>query len=139
MFLLDTCVVSELRKAGHGRADPNVAEWARTKLPDELHISAVTVQELEWGVLLMERRDAEQGLRLRRWLHGQVLPAFRDRILPIDASVALRTGQLHVPDKRPERDALIAATASRFGCAVVTRNTSDFQNAGVEVLNPWIP
>lgn len=137
MFLLDTCVVSELRKARSGLANAGVTAWAASLPNDQFHISSITVLELEWGVLLMERRDADQGARLRRWLHRQVLPAFKERVLPVDTDVALRAAALHVPDKRPERDALITATAARYGCTVVTRNEADFMNAGVQVLNPW--
>lgn len=100
-------------------------------------ISVVTVLELERGILLMERRNAEQGAVLRRWLEGDVLPAFEGRVLPIDAQVARRSAVLHVPDPRPERDALIAATALTHGLTVVTRNVGDFEPTGATLLNPW--
>ena len=86
----------------------------------------------------MERRNAEQGAVLRRWLEGEVLSAFEGRILPIDAPIARRSAALHVPDPRPERDALIAATALVHGLTVVTRNTADFEPTGVALLNPWL-
>lgn len=137
MFLLDTNVVSELRKAKAGKADANVTAWASAVPYGSLFISAITVLELEMGVLLVERRDSTQGAILREWLDKHVLPAFHDRILPIDVAVAQRCARLHVPDPRAERDALIAATALVHGMTVVTRNIGDFQSTGVPVLNPW--
>lgn len=137
MFLLDTNVVSELRKAKAGKADASVTAWASGVPYGSLFISAITVLELEMGVLLVERRDPVQGAILREWLDKHVLPAFHDRILPIDAAVAQRCARLHVPDPRAERDALIAATALVHGMTVVTRNIGDFQPTGVPLLNPW--
>ncbi len=87
----------------------------------------------------MERRDAKQGAILRRWLEKEVLPLFATRMLMIDLAVALQCARLHVPDPRPERDALIAATALTHGLTVVTRNTADFEPMGVALLNPWLP
>ena len=137
MFVLDTNVVSELRKAGKGKADPGVVAWAANVRRSSLFLSAITLLELEQGVLLMERRDAVQGALLRSWLSSQVLPAFQDRVLPVDAAVALRCARLHVPDPRSYRDTLIAATALEHDMTVVTRNVADFENTGVRLLNPW--
>jgi predicted nucleic acid-binding protein len=137
MFLLDTNVVSELRKVRLGKANPEVARWAETVEAVTLYISAITVLELELGALLVERRDAKQGRSLRIWLDSHVLPEFEDRILPVDAVVAQRWAHLHVPDPRAERDALIAATALAHGMTVVTRNLNDFAATGVKLLNLW--
>lgn len=137
MWLLDTNVVSELRKAHTGRADPNVVAWAQSVAPASLFLSVITLQALELGVLQVERRDAAQGRVLRTWLDDQVIPAFADRVLVIDVAVALRCARLHVPDPRSEADALIAATALVHGMTVVTRNTADFAPTGVALLNPW--
>jgi predicted nucleic acid-binding protein len=136
-FLLDTNVVSELRKIRHGKADRRVAQWADGVDAGDLFLSVVTVQEIEIGVLLAERRDPKQGAILRGWLTQQVLPAFEGRILAIDTTVAQRSARLHVPDPRPVRDGLIAATALVNGMTVVTRNVADFEPTGVVVLNPW--
>lgn len=138
MFLLDTNVVSELRKARAGRADKNVAAWAAGKPASVMFVSVITIQELELGVLLAERRDAVQGAVLRRWLDGHVLPAFAERILPIDTVVARRGALLHVPDPRPVRDALIAATGLVHGMTVVTRNVADFAPTGAKIIDPWV-
>lgn len=137
MFLLDTNVVSELRKAPSGRADAGVLAWARSVPPSSLYLSVMSVFELELGVRSMERQDEDQGRRLRRWLDEQVLPAFGDRILPLDAATAIRCAALNVPDRVSERDGFIAATALVRRMAVVTRNTADFARTGVELLNPW--
>ncbi|KTB87103.1 type II toxin-antitoxin system VapC family toxin [Pseudomonas syringae] len=135
MFLLDTNVVSELRKRN---ADTNVVRWSRGHMASSLFISAITVLELETGVLQMERRDPAQGVALRMWLEHHVLKAFAGRILAVDTQVARRCARLHVPDPRSECDALIAATALVHGMTVVTRNTVDFQSCGVALLNPWV-
>ena len=137
MFLLDTNVVSELRKIRLGRADAHVAQWADSVESVDLFLSSITVQELEIGVLLAERRDPAQGAVFRAWLDHHVLPAFAGRILPIDTAVAQRSAKLHVPDPRPVRDCLIAATALVHGMTVVTRNVADFEPCGVLLLNPW--
>lgn len=135
MYLLDTNVISELRKAG--KADIQVQNWARPIPVHELYLSAISILELELGILLVERRDAAQGATLRTWLQRHVLPAFEGRILPVDVAVAQRCARLHVPDPRPDRDALIAASALVHGMTVVTRNIIDFKDTGVSLINPW--
>lgn len=139
MFLLDTNVISELRKVRSGKADDHVAKWAEGVDTTELFVSVVTIQELEIGVLLLERRDPLQGKVLRAWMGDHVLPAFEGRILPVDTAVALSSAKLHVPDPRPIRDTLIAATALVHGMTVVTRNVADFTHSGVSILDPWQP
>jgi hypothetical protein len=137
MFILDTNVVSELRKAKAGKADGNVTTWATGQAPAALFLSVMTVLELDLGVLQVERRDPRQGAVLRAWLEQHVLPAFSGRVLPVDTAVARRCAMLHVPDPRSERDALIAATALVHGMTIVTRNVADFEPTGVPVLDPW--
>ncbi|MGT2455627.1 PIN domain-containing protein [Cupriavidus basilensis] len=137
MFIIDTNVVSELRKARQGKADYHVVQWADSVAAAELFVSAITIQELEIGVLLAERRDPPKGAVLRTWLVNHVLPAFAGRILPIDTAVAQRSARLHLPDPQPLRDGLIAATALVHGMTVATRNVSDFVASGVALLNPW--
>jgi len=139
MYLLDTNVVSELRKVRLGTADAQVAAWAQGVDTADLFISTITVMELELGVVSMERKDPVYGAALRAWLEQKVLPTFAGRILPVDTAVARRCARLHVPDRRGERDALIAATALVHGMAVVTRNVADFEPTGVAVINPWQP
>ncbi len=135
--LLDTNVISELRKAGTSRIDPNVERWAKQTTDSDLFLSVITILELEMGILLIERRDQTQGKILRCWFQNNVIPAFNNRILNIDYQTALRCAALHVPDRRSDRDALIAATALEHGMIIVTRNTADFAGTGVKMLNPW--
>lgn len=137
MYLLDTNVVSELRKVRSGKADANLTAWTQTVDAAELFVSAITILELELGVLSVERRDAIQGALLRSWLEQHVLPEFSARTLSVDTAVALRCARLHVPDRRGERDALIAATALVHGMTVVTRNVADFRPTWVALVNPW--
>jgi predicted nucleic acid-binding protein len=137
MYLLDTNLVSELRKVRSGKADPGVAAWADEVDASSLFLSSITLHELELGVLLAERRDPTQGALLRQWLQQAVLPAFAGRILAVDAAVARRSAALHVPDPQPFRDGLIAATALVHSLVVVTRNLADFAATGVPLLNPW--
>lgn len=139
MYLLDTNVLSEARKVRAGRADPQVMRWVEAADPLHQFLSVITVQELEMGTLRMERCDPVQGRVLRMWLEDRVLPTFAGRLLPVDLAVARRSAALQVPDPRPERDSLIAATALVHGMTVVTRNVADFALMGVPLLNPWNP
>ncbi|WP_434527248.1 type II toxin-antitoxin system VapC family toxin [Photorhabdus asymbiotica] len=138
MFVLDTNVVSELRKVRVGKANAGVAAWAEGVDAAELFLSAITIMELETGILQIERRDITQGALLRSWFDHHVMPEFTGRILPVDIAVAQRCARLHVPDPSSERDALIAATALVHGMTVVTRNVIDFELTGVPILNPWV-
>lgn len=137
MYVLDTNVVSELRKVRARKADPNVSTWAEGVDAGNLFVSAIVILELELGVSAMERKDATQGAVLRTWLEQHVLPEFSERTLAVDTAVARRCARLHISDRCSERDALIAATALVHGMTVVTRNVDDFQPTGVALLNPW--
>ena len=137
MYLLDTNVVSELRKSRTGKANTGVVEWANSVSTPSLFLSSISVLELEIGVLLIERNDQTRGTLLRTWLDQQVMPAFENRVLTVDVAVARRCAGLQVPDRHSDRDALFAATALVHGFVVVTRNVSDFDTTGVELLNPW--
>jgi toxin FitB len=137
MYLLDTNVISELRKAKSGKSDKNVISWANDIPVSNLFLSVITILEIETGILQVERRDISQSLVLRTWFTTHVLPAFSERILPLDVAVAQRCAKLHVPDPRSDRDAIIAATALVHGMTVVTRNVSDFDKTGVDIINPW--
>jgi len=135
MYILDTNVVSELRKAK--KANQNVKKWAQPLPAASLYISVISVLELEIGILLLERRDQGQGRILRAWMDRHVVPTFSGRILAIDTAVAQRCAMLHVPNPRSDRDALIAATALVHGLRVATRNVADFEGMGIGVQNPW--
>jgi toxin FitB len=136
MFLLDTNVISELRRPD--KADRSVVAWASAIPAASFFLSVISILEIELGVLRIARKDVAQGAILRAWIDRQVLPRFDGRILPVDTAVAQQCAHLHVPDRRAERDALIAATAMVHGLTVVSRNVGDFGPIGVAVLNPWI-
>jgi toxin FitB len=135
MYLLDTNVVSELRRPR--RTDPKVAGWADGVPAEDMFLSSVTILELETGARLLARRDVKQGMLIQQWIEDRVLTVFADRILAVDTAVARRCAPLHVPDPRPYRDSLIAATALIHRLTVVTRNKADFEPMTVPVLNPW--
>lgn len=137
MYLLDTNVLSELRKS-ESKASAAVVSWVSTKRATDLYLSVVTVLEIELGIARLERRDVAKASRIQKWLTEAVLDSFSGRILAVDVEVARRTARLHVPDPRPERDAYIAATAATHGLTVVTRNVADFDRAGVPLVNPWV-
>lgn len=136
MFLLDTNVISELR---HGKPNPSpeVRAWAAGLAANQLFIAAITILELEKGILALERRTPPQGSALRAWLSG-VRAAFAGRILPFAERTALLCAALHVPNPRAERDAMIAATALEHGMTLVTRNVTDFAGTGVQLLDPFL-
>ena len=136
MFLLDTNVISELR-AGKPTASSAVRHWADSVPANQQYLAAITVLELELGVLAMERKDPRQGQVFRSWLQA-VLAHFAAQVLPFGTSTAILCAAMHVPDRRSERDAMIAATAKEHGYTVVTRNTGDFDGCGVQLLNPWL-
>jgi hypothetical protein len=136
MFLLDTNVISELRRPE--KANRHVLVWAGSVPAASFFLSVISILEIEIGALQIARKDPAQGTLLRSWIDEQILPGFEGRILPIDSDVAQRCARLHVPDPRPERDALIAATAMVHGLTVVTRNHADFELTGVTLLNPWV-
>lgn len=135
--LLDTNVLSELRKIGLNRADPAVVRWAGRRSAPTLFLSVVTIMEVRIGIERLARRDPDQANTLRRWLEQDVIAGFARRIIPIDEAVATRCAPLHVPDRRPDLDALIAATALVHGLIVATRNVGDFAGTRCEIVNPW--
>jgi predicted nucleic acid-binding protein len=141
MYLLDTNVVSELRKPRKGRKgaiDRNVSSWAAGVAVNALYLSSITIFEIETGILLAEGKDRAKGAILRTWLEAHVLTAFAGRILPVDLAVARKCAALHVPDRMENRDSLIAATALVHGMTIVTRNVGDFEPSGAPVINPWL-
>lgn len=138
MLLLDTNIVSELRKVASGKADPNVVVWNETVDPAETFISSVVLHELEIGVRLVEHNDPAAGKVLRNWLENTVLGAFSGHILPLDEAAAVQAAKRHVPNPKSINDAYIAATAFTRRMTSVTRNVKDFEGMGVALADPWI-
>lgn len=134
-WLLDTMTLSATRRPD--REDPDVIRWLERQNPYSLHVSAITIFELEVGIQRTDRIDPAQGIVLRRW-QDDVMMVFSDRILPVDGEVAGLAAGYHVPDPRPERDALMAATAEAGNLTVVTRNSRDFEPFRVRTFNPWV-
>lgn len=137
MFLVDTNIISEMRKIEQGKGNIGVTDWVANTPSHQICTSAVVMMELERGVLSMERKDVEQGKRLRNWIENVVKNRFSDKILAIDATTAGICARLHIPDRSPENDAWIAAQAIQHGLTVVTRNEKDFAELGVQVWNPF--
>ncbi|MDH2997369.1 twitching motility protein PilT [Pasteurellaceae bacterium LFhippo2] len=139
MYLLDTNVISEFRKIDSGRINPNVLRWLESVYPDDLFMSVMSLMEIKIGVLQLEhRKDFSQAERVKYWLETEIEPKFRERILTITNKVALTCAELHVPNKRPTNDSLIAATAIAHNYTLVTRNTKDFQGLKVKLFNPFL-
>ena len=135
MFILDTNVISEMRK-GH-KGDPNVVAWASKTDLSSMYVSVISLAEIETGVLLMENKDAGQGAILRKWLDDHVMKAFGNRIIDIDQFTAKAIANINVPNARPFKDSCIAASAMQHKMTVVTRNTKDFEGIKVNLINPW--
>jgi len=135
MYLLDTNVISELRK-GVRRCDPAVANWFRATGERVCYLSVITLMEIRQGVLRLMRRDQVQAVALDEWL-GLVREQYSGRMLPVSDEVALRCAEFHVPNPSSYRDALIGTTALVHRLTVVTRDIDDFQRLGVPLLNPW--
>ena len=135
--LLDTNVVSELRKTNQPHVNANVVNWSRTYAAFDFCISVMTLMEIEIGVLRLERRDSLQGRSLRGWFENYVLRGFEGRILDIDEKIVRKASLLHVPDPKPDRDAFIGATASAYSLTLATRNVRDFVAMGIDLINPW--
>ena len=136
--ILDTNVVSELRKIGAGRADPAVSKWAGSRSRDDMYLSAITLFEVEVGIRRLQARDHVQAAMLRAWLDGKILVEFERRILPIDSEVARQAARAVAEWSLPLADALIAATGLVHGLSIATRNVRHFTRVSdLTVINPW--
>jgi predicted nucleic acid-binding protein len=133
-YLLDTNVVSALRVP---RRHPAVAAWTDSVEVSEQFVAAITLAEIERGVIAKERTDPPQGEHLRRWFDDKVLRTFARRTLPFDLLAARILATYRAPEHAPYHDALIAAVAQAAGKTVVTRNTRHFEPLGVRCLDPW--
>ena len=138
MLLLDTNVVSELRKVQHPRTAPEFVAWARTADHESFYLPSIVLYEMEEGLLRLERRDPAQALPIRMWMIGAFLPSFRSRVLPLTAEICMEAAKISVNAQGGnDIDFLIAATARVHGMTLVTRNTRHFEETGILLLNPW--
>lgn len=137
MFLLDTMVLSELRKPPRHR-DHNVVHWIGKVPPEGLFVSVVTVGEIERGIEQQRRLDPPFAERLAAWL-DTVLRTYEGRVLPVDVAIARHWGRLSQRVGNKGLDLAVAATALEHGLTVVTRNVAHFEQTGVSVLDPFNP
>ncbi|WAC47952.1 PIN domain-containing protein [Asticcacaulis sp. SL142] len=134
MYLLDTHIILELRKAKSGQTDKGLTTWAGSVARQNLFMSALSLIELETHVTQLTTRDKLAGAALRGWLDHQVMTAFDGHILSVDAAVAKKRAHLAISDSR---DALMAATASVHGLVLVTRNAAAYKASRIKTFNPW--
>ena len=133
MYLIDTVVLSELRKP---KRDVRLESWIKKQRTSDLYLSVVTVGEIERGIVLQRTRDPGFATALASWL-DRVLALYGERVLPFDLQIARRWGQLSAALGNDSADLMISATALEHGLTVVTRNVSDFEPTGVAILNPF--
>lgn len=137
MYLLDTNVVSELRKIKTAKAHQGLSQWLSSIQPEQLYINTIVLMELKKGIFLKQRKDPKQAQVLQIWLDTVIRPAFAQRTLNIDENTIDICAKLHVPNKRPENDAWIGAMAIAYNMVLVTRNVKDYAGLPVKILNPF--
>ncbi|HHW7569737.1 TPA: type II toxin-antitoxin system VapC family toxin [Mannheimia haemolytica] len=137
MYLLDTNIISEIRKINTGKANQGVIDWLSAVPENQLYTNAIVLMEVERGVSAKERKDKQQGAILRKWLEQVIKPFFAQRTLTIDAQTSQVCAKLHIPDHAPENDAWIAANAIQHNFILVTHNTNNFARTGVKLLDPF--
>lgn len=137
MYLLDTNIISELKKLDSGKIHPQVQRWAYSINLMQTKISVVSITEIRTGILSLARKDQAQAASLDNWFTNRLLPAYRTKTLSVDTEVALICAQLHIPAKRPINDAYIAATAIAHNLTLVTCNVRDFQGLPLMLENPF--
>ncbi|KMK51578.1 twitching motility protein PilT [[Actinobacillus] muris] len=139
MYLLDTNILSELRKFHNNTIDENVRKWFEQIMPSQTYISVISLMEIQMGISLKKRKDVLQAAHLQQWFNDMLLPLYQTRTLPINAEIALSCAELHIPNRRSLNDTLIATTAIQHKLTLVTRNTKDFQGLKLRLLNPFEP
>ncbi len=137
MYLFDTNIISETRKVRQNKADKRLSAWLKTVPKESFYTNVVVLMELERGILNIARKDSQQADRLEDWYQTAVNAMFAERVLPIDKITASICAALHIPDRAPENDAWIAASAIQHNLTLVTRNVQDFQHPHLQVFNPF--
>lgn len=135
MYLLDTSVISEVRKPD---GNPAVHAWFAAAAEDALFLSVLVLGEIQRGIRMVERRDAVLADSLQQWL-DRLRTQYRDRLLPVDADIALLWGRIGAIRSVPDVDGLLAATALHHGMTLVTRNAQDVRGLGVSLMDPFTP
>lgn len=135
-FLLDTVTVSELRRADE-KMNPGVLAWQKNLR--ESFLSVITLNELRYGIRKVEPRDPIFAAQLTAWYSQIVARPQRFRILPVDRAIAELAAEFRAAHDTPFEDSLIAATAKVHGLTLATRNTADFKDCGISLVNPWEP
>ena len=134
MIVLDTNVISELRKKPHNQ-DPQVCAWSQTYPASAFFLTTLTIMEIERGTLMEEARNSPRGPVLRTWFNALRI-AYAGHVLPFNEGAAIRAAQL-AGGNRPSVDLMIAAIALEFGYAVATHNAAHFNFSGLAVVDPW--
>lgn len=137
MFLLDTNVISELRKIKIGKANKGLEIWSKNHNKKIMFLSVISLLELEIGALSLERKDPKQGTVIRMWIDEIIKPKFKDRIIPVSTKTVLICSKMHIPNRKSITDSLIAATAIEHNLTVITRNEKDFEETGAKIFNPF--
>ncbi|MDP8101626.1 type II toxin-antitoxin system VapC family toxin [Phocoenobacter atlanticus] len=138
MFLLDTNLISEIRKIKQGKANPNVVDWFKNNSIEDFYTNPTVLMEIQRGILRKKYKDPKQFTALTNWYQNNVLKMLNGRILNITPKTAEICAKLHIPDPSPENDAWIAASAIEHNLILVTRNTKDFEGLGIKLFNPFV-
>ena len=133
-YLLDTNIISEIRKGP--RCHPNVAAWYSNLEEESLYLSVLVLGEIRKGIEGLRDRDAGKANELDLWLE-QLQTSFQSQILPVDIAISQEWGRLSSLHTVPVIDGLLAATATAHRLVLVTRNTRDFADLGIHLLNPF--
>lgn len=138
MYLLDTNVISQIRKVNHPKCPPIFKTWFDKVDLNHCYLATITLFEIERGILQKAHKDKMQADMIRHWFEHQIKPEFAERVLSLDMPNALKTAYFHVPNPAPLIDSFLAGIAISHELILVTRNTKDFIGFdGIKLLNPF--